>query len=230
MKNARKSKFLGAAAVSAIALSFAACAPQTSQWSTVEAPRENTITLVRMSHNVQFRANEDRLNPTETYRLATFIRDRAVGYGDRILLLDGGGPMAQRRADAVATVFARGGMKVVRDIEIEGVTPGPNEIRVLVSRHVVTTPSCPNWSKRADDDFGNTSSSHIGCTTTTNLGAMVANPSDLVQGEPLGPADGELSAFRVESYRHGKYPTLLRGDANPNTGRGDIGKEGPRKW
>ncbi len=224
MKNTRKSKLLGAAALSALALSFGACAPQTSQWSTVEAPRENTVSLVRLSHNVQFRANEDRLNPTETYRLATFIRDRAVGYGDQILLLSGGGPMAQRRTDAVASVFARGGMKVVRDVEIEGLTIGPNELRVLVGRHVVTSPNCPNWSKRADDDFGNTGSSNIGCATTTNLGVMVANPTDLVRGEPLGPSDGALNAFRVESYRNGLYPSLLRGDSSPNEGRGDVVK------
>lgn len=223
MKNARRSKLLGAAALSAIALSFGACAPQASHWSSVEAPRENTVALVRLSHDVQFRANEDRLNPTEAYRLATFIRDRSVGYGDQILLLTGGGPMAQRRTDAVASVFARGGMKVVRDVEIEGVTPGQNEVRVLVGRHVVTTPPCPNWSKRADDDFGNTGSSHIGCATTTNFGAMVANPTDLVHGQPLRPADGELSAFRVESYRGGRYPALLKGDVQPNS-RGDIGK------
>jgi pilus assembly protein CpaD len=224
MTNARSSKLLGAAIVSMIALSVGACAPQTSQWSYVEAPRENTVALVRLSHDVQFRANEDRLNPTETYRLATFIRDRSVGYGDQILLLNGGGPMAQRRMDAVASVFSRGGMKVVRDIEIEGVTPGPNEVRVLVGRHVVTSPNCPNWSKRADDDFGNTGSSQIGCASTTNLGLMVANPTDLVRGETLGPADGELNAFRVESYRGGRYPALLKGDVETNS-RTDIGRK-----
>ncbi len=228
MTKPRKFKLLGTAAFSAIALSFGACAPQTSHWSSVEAPRENTVALVRLSHNVQFRANEDRLNPTETYRLGAFIRDQSVGYGDQILLLDAGGPTAQRRTDAVARVFARGGMKVVRDVEIEGVTPGPNEVRVLVGRHVVTAPKCPNWTKKADDDFGNTGSSHIGCTTTTNLGRMVANPSDLVQGEPLRPSDGELNAFRVESYRLGKYPPMLRGDANPAPNREDVVKEAPK--
>jgi pilus assembly protein CpaD len=223
MQTMRKMRLLGATAFSAVALSIGACAPQDTHWSGVEAPRENTVALVRLSHTVQFRANEDRLNPTEAYRLATFIRDRSVGYGDQILLLNSGGPMAQRRIDAVASVFARGGMKVVRDVEIENVTPGPNEVRVLVGRHVVTSPNCPNWSKRADDDFGNTGSSNIGCATTTNLGAMVANPTDLVHGEPLRPSDGELNAFRVESYRQGRYPALLKGDVTPN-GRGDIGK------
>jgi pilus assembly protein CpaD len=221
MKPNRLYPFIGAGLLLALGLTFAGCAPQTSQWSPVEAPRENKITLVRLDHQVQFRPNEDRLNPAEAARLAAFIRDRNVGYGDQILLLGGDGPLAQRRQEAVATVFARGGLRVFRDVQIEGVTPAPNELRVLVSRHVITGPRCPNWSKRADDDFGNTQSSNIGCATETNLGLMVANPSDLVAGQPLSPADGELSAFRVESYRKGVHPGLLDGDVAPN-GRKDI--------
>lgn len=217
--------FVGAGTLLAIGLAFAGCAPQTSQWSPAEAPRDVKVTLVRMAHAVQFRPNEDRLNPTEAARLGAFIRDQNVGYGDQILLVGGDGVLAQRRQEAIAAVFARSGLRVVRDVQIEGVSPAPNELRVVVSRHVVTPPACPNWSKRADDDFGNTVNSNFGCTTQTNLGLMVADPGDLLAGQTLGPADGELSAFRVESYRHGIHPNLLRGDVSPNTNRKDIIKE-----
>jgi pilus assembly protein CpaD len=223
MKTLRNPFFVGVLTVSALA--FTGCAPQTSQWSTVEAPKENKISLVRFSHRVQFRTNEDRMSPPEASRLAAFMRDYDVGYGDQILLLPGDGPLAQRRQEAVASAFARAGLRVVRDVRIEQVSVPANELRVVVGRHVVTPPTCPNWSKRPDEDFGNTPSSHIGCATATNLGLMVANPSDLVTGQPTSPADGQLNAFRVESYRNGVYPNLLRGDADPNTGRKDIAKE-----
>jgi pilus assembly protein CpaD len=218
-----RNPFLAGALV-VTALAFAGCAPQTSQWSTVEAPKENRISLIRFSHAVQFRSNEDRMSAPEAARLASFIRDREVGYGDQILLMPGESPLAQRRQDAVASAFARAGLRVVRDVRIEQVAVPSNELRVVVGRHVVTPPTCPNWSKRPDEDFGNAPSSHIGCATATNLGLMVANPSDLLTGQPTSPADGELNAFRVESYRHGVHPGLLRGDVNPN-GRKDIVKE-----
>jgi pilus assembly protein CpaD len=216
-------KHLLASAILGLGFTAAGCAPQTSQWSTVEAPKENKVSLVRFSHSVQFRPNDDRMNASETTRLAGFLRDQNVAYGDQILLLPGDGPLAQRRQEAVATVFRRGGLRVLRDIQIEGVALDPNEVRIMVARHVVTPPPCPNWSKRPDEDFGNTPSSHIGCTTATNLGQMVANPSDLLSGEPTSPADGELSAFRVESYRKGLYPSLLIGDIKPNV-RQDVVK------
>jgi pilus assembly protein CpaD len=221
MKTHRKSSFAGALAVTALA--FAGCAPQTSQWSTVEAPKENKISLVRFQHSVQFRANEDRMNGQEASRLAGFMRDQNVGYGDQILLLPGNSALAQRRQEAVATAFARAGLRVTRDVQIEGVSLPADEVRVVVGRHVVTPPACPNWSKKPDEDFGNTQSSHIGCATATNLGLMVANPSDLLMGQPTSPADGDLAAGRVEAYRRGMYPGLLKGDVHPN-GRSDIVK------
>lgn len=224
MKLNRLYPFLGTGVLFAIGLAFAGCAPQTSQWSPAEASRDNKIALVRMAHAVQFRPNEDRLNPTEAARLGAFIRDQNVGYGDQILLLGGDGALAQRRQEAIATVFARSGLRVVRDVQIEGVTVAPNELRIIVSRHVLTPPACPNWSKRADDDFGNTLGSNFGCSTQTNLGLMVADPGDLLVGQTPGPADGELSAFRIESYRKGVHPGLLQGDVRPNS-RKDIIKE-----
>jgi pilus assembly protein CpaD len=222
MKNACRSSIAGALAVAAVA--FTGCAPQTSQWSEVEAQKQNKISLIRFAHSVQFRANEDRMSAPEATRLASFMRDQNVGYGDQILLLPGESTLAQRRQEAVAAAFVRGGLRVVRDVRIEGAALAPNEVRIVIGRYVVTPPPCPNWSKRPDEDFGNAPSSHIGCATATNLGLMVANPGDLLTGHPTSPADGELAAGRVETYRKGLYPGLLQGDVRPN-GRKDIVKE-----
>jgi pilus assembly protein CpaD len=224
MNTARLYPFGGAIVLLGIALVFSACAPQTSQWSPVEAQKENKLTLVRLAHSIQFRPNEDRLSPAEVERLAVFMRDQAVGYGDQIVLLGGESVVEQRRQQSVAQMFARGGLRVIRGAQIEGMTAEPNEVRILVSRYVVTPPNCPNWSKRADDDFGNTSSSNLGCATATNLGLMVADPADLMGGRPLGPAEGEVAAFSVERYRAGRIIPLLRGDARPNS-RTEITKE-----
>jgi pilus assembly protein CpaD len=223
MKTQRKSSFVGVLAMAAFA--FAGCAPQTSQWSTIEAPRENKVSLIRFQHSVQFRANEDRMNGQEATKLAGFLRDQNVGYGDQILLLPGNSALAPRRQDAIATVFARSGLRVTRDIQVEGVSLPADEVRIVVGRHVVTPPACPNWSKKPDEDFGNSPSGNFGCSTSTNLGLMVANPSDLLMGQPTSPADGDLAASRVEAYRRGLYPGLLRGDVLPNS-RSDIVKGG----
>jgi pilus assembly protein CpaD len=226
MKAARLYPFAGALLLLLIVLALAGCAPSPSQWSPVEAPRENTVTFLRLSHAVTFAANEERLSSGEAERLGAFLRRQQVGFGDRIVLVGEDTAVSRRRQEAIAASLARGGLRVdaVDTADADGVGARPGEIRILVGRFVVTPPVCGNWSKPPGDDFGNAPSSNFGCATARNLGLMVADPADLLGGRSLSPADGELTAFRVESYRKGEFPSLLRGDASPNTNRKDIMK------
>ena len=49
-----------------------------------------------------------------------------------------------------------------------------------------------------------------------NLTLMVANPNDLREGQPLGPADGQLAAAAVERLRRDKVKSL------PDSGVADV--------
>ena len=49
-------------------------------------------------------------------------------------------------------------------------------------------------------DLGNSLASNYACATQTNLGQMVANPADLVSGQPLGPAAGAPAVAAVQRY------------------------------
>jgi type IV pilus biogenesis protein CpaD/CtpE len=75
-----------------------------------------------------------------------------------------------------------------------------NHAVVEVGRYLVTTPACPNWSKASGTDFSNSFPSNWACANQTNLGQMVANPSDLVAGQPLSPALGPTEVAAVDRY------------------------------
>jgi type IV pilus biogenesis protein CpaD/CtpE len=47
------------------------------------------------------------------------------------------------------------------------------------------------------------------CSTTANLGAMVANPQDLANGQIPNPADGEAAALGTQRYRAGTPTPLI---------------------
>lgn len=227
MKATRLYPFIGTLLLLALALAFAGCAPQTSHWSQVEAPKENKVSLVRLSHSVRFAPGQNRLGAAEAQGLAQFLADADVGYGDEIKLQASDTPQGRRQQDAVAAIFARNGLRVIRNAPAEGASTTPGEVQVLVNRYVVTPPVCPNWSKPPGEDFGNETPSNFGCATKANLGMMVANPGDLVGGQPLGPADGQVSAFSIEKYRAGKIVPLLRGDVSSNA-RTEVTKEAPQ--
>ena len=74
----------------------------------------------------------------------------------------------------------------------------------MIERYVAAAPNCPNWSKAPGNDFDNTMHSDFGCSTASNLAAMVADPHDLVVGRNMGPAVGDAAVAGVHRYRTGK--------------------------
>jgi pilus assembly protein CpaD len=76
-------------------------------------------------------------------------------------------------------------------------------VTVVVGRYVVIPPHCPDWRKPSQDDPSNTPSSNLGCASATNLGLMVADPGDLVYGEPAPASDGDHDVYSVQRYRTG---------------------------
>ncbi|HEX6980592.1 MAG TPA: CpaD family pilus assembly lipoprotein [Alphaproteobacteria bacterium] len=204
---------VGAILLMALVLAFSACAPQTSRWSPAEAPKENKVTFIRVGHVVRFAPGDDRLAATEADRLAAFLARHQVGFGERVTLLGPDLATTRRRMDAVAAALAPAGIKVVRGGPIEGADVAPGALHVVVERHLVTPPVCPDWSKPAGEDFTNYAGSNFGCATAVNLGLMVADPADLLGGRSLGPADGDVAAQSIERYRLGKTKPLIRMDS-----------------
>jgi pilus assembly protein CpaD len=84
----------------------------------------------------------------------------------------------------------------------------------------VTPPPCPDWRKPATTDFNNQEGANFGCATETNLGLMVANPRDLVNGKTLGPADAEATAKAVQNYRENKVPEPKSSSTSESGGSG----------
>lgn len=52
----------------------------------------------------------------------------------------------------------------------------------------------------------------FGCSNTNNLSVMVADPSDLIRGRDLEPADGEAAGLSIQRYRIGEPEPLLEED------------------
>lgn len=83
------------------------------------------------------------------------------------------------------------------------------EVTVTVDfRTVMPPPTCPDWTQRSDRVFDARSSSNLGCATTTNLGAQVADPADMLlgNGDVSKPSIEPVQA--IERYYNGEIRTL----------------------
>lgn len=196
----------------ALALMTAGCGSDATPWSPAASPKENHIALVHLDHDVAFAQSSVQIDTAALNGLEAFLDRNEIGYGDRIYVVASGGtpnPIATRRAETIALLLRREGLEpmVLPSAEWAG-SPSPNAVRVLVHRFVVRTPGCPDWRKPAKADYANTVSSNFGCATAVNLGLMVADPRELVEGHPEGPADGTREAAAVKRYRDGKITPL----------------------
>lgn len=186
---------------------LAACQGSTQLYTQAEAQHENQLTWVNLTHEVRFEHMIDKVAGAEDERLAAFLEQVGASHTDTLIIDTGnfGGEWADIRVRNIENTLRKqvpGGRpqrtRVGRDEFSEDI------VRVIVGRYLVTTPRCPNWSKPSHRDPLNQPSSNFGCSTTANLGLMVADPADLVRGRRLGPADGTAMMQALQRYRAGR--------------------------
>ena len=159
----------------------------------------NRVDLVQFNHMVSFPGGRDFPTDAELDRLDAFMNAIHLGYADEVTLRGG----ATTRQETLAIYIRRLGLPV--NIRMESGTPkekAASKVKVLVERHVVTPPSCPDWSNFDGNEERNTPGSHYGCSVDASLGYMVANPRDLVEGQEMGPALGRTFIEAQRRYQN----------------------------
>ncbi len=183
-----------------------------NEWHPSETDRRGSVDVVKMDHRVLFAADAATLSAEERSRLDRFVNTVDLGYGDIVTVaMMGDASMTRRRAQLVRAHLA------ARKISSKLVARQPGDgaegaVAVSVSRHVVTPPQCPDWTKNATQDIFSEQSSNFGCATAHALSLMVANPGDLVRGRRPGAGDGEALSLGIRRYREGEITPLLTGE------------------
>ncbi len=204
----RRALSLRGLACLAAVLMVSACAGDASEhWSPQEAPKENKVSWITFDHQVEFASPASSLSQMERAKISRFLDEIDIGDSDRVFIRANQGP-GNHQVAAVAKHLRT--MRVKAEIIVARGAVRP--VSVVVGRYLVTPPRCPDWTKQPGLDAANRRSSNFGCATTSNLGLMVADPGDLVQGAPMGPSDGEKGASAVNKYRNDKVkePPLVK--------------------
>lgn len=217
-------------------VSLSACAPFSSNidttrgWLPASSPKKVEVDQAQYRHVIYFNTDKDEIRAEERDRLLAFMAAVNPSGHDNIRLE---GHADERANDVYNIELAARRINAVKEFLVEHdldnasvqastfgerfpASPGSNEqawsrnrrVEIVLERFVVTPPACPNWSRRSGLDYANQPHSNFGCATETNLGLMVANPSDLVRGRKLGPADGVHQAEGIVRYREDDLPEL----------------------
>ena len=154
----------------------------------------------RSDYLLDLATTPDGLQRGEVQRLAGWMDTMRLGYGDRVAVDD---PTASPRARAtVNAVVSRYGLILTTDTPVSGAPVAPGTLRVIVSRMHASVPGCPDWSRNESVEYNSNTSSNQGCAVNSNLAAMIANPGDLVRGEPGSGTNDPATNYRaIDAYR-----------------------------
>lgn len=179
------------------------------QMSPSMRPQVEPITRV---HTVSFEVGRSEMGNGETERLFQFLQQSGVHDGARIEL---DGPRrddrffdpltAARLAEIEAEISSLGLDVEIPDRPIRSLARSDSDIAVAVTRATVIPPDCgtaqqPPLATRPDYTYS--------CANAAALGMMVADPTDMVRGRTLGPADGEAATKSFQRYRQDETETL----------------------
>jgi pilus assembly protein CpaD len=181
-----------------VLLALAACRPGAAEYTEAEAPKALRVDRVSNQLTVAFAPGSAALSEADALRLHRMAQSGAVRAEDRVTIAVSGDPLlAEWRSAAIVRELLPYGI-VATEKPMTGI--GRDHAVVSVGRYMVTLPPCPNWSQLPASDFSNARSSNFGCSTATNLGLMVASPSDLVGGRDLARADAVPAVNAVARY------------------------------
>ena len=191
-----------------------------------EAPNNLTVDAAQSRVDLSFLPGSARLaQPNAIQQLVANGRLRPT---DRVTIAAAGYPgLAEQRTAAISRELLAYGI-VADPVPLE--TVPPNHAVIGIGRYTVTLPPCPNWSSPPQAEYTNAYNSNWGCAAATNLGLMVANPSDLVSGRPLAPAYATPAVTAVTRYLEDRVkqpPTPTASPFAPTTGGGGEGGGAP---
>lgn len=184
--------------------------------SPFEGPARNfSLKQEPLFYTVQFQANgKGELSADEQKAIQSFVRDFESNKGEQLSVSFQAG-LDSDAANAAATQ-SQSVIKYLRSLGfnpgITGTPPhiGENQVAIIRMTPKLVLPECPDLSNPDGDSFSNTVMSNFNCANAYNLGAMVANPMDLVSPSAMTPADGQGSVLGIQRYRADKVRELIK--------------------
>lgn len=210
-------------ALAAIGVLASACAPATHGITAANNPSLNSVhqpVVERADYVLDLATSGDSVPAGELARLDAWFATLGVRYGDRITIDTPSGIPAYGARRDVGRVAGAYGLLLSDGAPITTGEVQPGTIRVVASRAVAHVPGCPAWAETGAAPSTNTTS-NFGCGVNSNIAAMVADPNDLVLGQPGTPASSASTASRAVRVYRERQPTASQPLPTNSTTRGN---------
>lgn len=183
---------------------------KTGKWEQMERAPLNEVEIVTIEHVIDYDASATALSNASRRQLSSFLSRSNVNGADRVTLhgprrdLGGHDPVTSERLEVLRAELSKLGVES-HIPPADRIQPSdPDAVALMVTRAITIPPDCtqtpPSGAQRPTFVRG--------CSNTANLGAMIFDPLDLVEGRPLSDGDGEAAAAAIKRYRDGEIEEL----------------------
>lgn len=206
----------------ATGLFLAACSPQITGWTPSESPKKNIVNRTVFTHTVHYPAHSESMGRQEKRALHQFLKQYILKPSSVNVIIDEYGGHSDKRIKDIERELVIFGIPhhliKIDSMQDHSRTHEPcgqgkgkagSGVDLIFERYVVIPPSCSDFSQPIGNAAQAYNTSNFGCSDTANLGMMVANARDLVDGRALDPSDGPVIAAGVERYRTDKVKKLI---------------------
>ena len=214
------------ALLSAIGLS--ACAQQQGPSHGLAPEKQPEITMVRYAHDIAVQTDQEKLDVKEREKLHYFLDRHGAGYGDILQIDNPRDDGEAARYEKIRKALAARGLTLTPQPVAYGEKPEAGKVRLVITRHVMTPPACPDWSQPNTQNWNNALGSNFGCSVKTNLAVQVANPRDLLDGQTHAGPEPTATTNAITTYRNRKIgvPAVSSGTSSSDSGGGSGGGGG----
>ena len=196
------------------------CAPKVAEWTPAESPKKNKIERAYYTHTIHYSSKGIALGDAEKKKLLQFLKPNAPRPSAVVVTLEENGAHSQKRIKGIQRELVRYGI-AYNLISVEqvpsackGKKGAPSDVNLFIEYFLVIPPSCADFSQPIGSALQEYTHSNFGCADTANLGIMVANPRDLIDGRPVGVSDGTVMAAGVNRYRTDTIKQLQETETN----------------
>lgn len=157
--------------------------------------------IERTNYTIDVALDGSDIASAEQRRMAEWFDGLKLGYGDRVAVDYGSGYERTAARRTVADLAGNHGILVSETAPVTVGQVSAGTLRVVVTRSSASVPSCPDWSNETSANYNSSNHSNHGCSTNSNLAAMVADPEDLVRGRENTKLNRNSGSKAVDTYR-----------------------------
>ena len=196
------------ASIAAVVLAGSCAAPMndgSTRSSDGAANHPITVAPRYASIKLPFSVSDAGLMPDDAARFDAFVSDYLQHGNGSISVSAAAGPQSTGAISYFAErLFSMG---VPRDRIVVGThdtANGDGSVEIGYVGYVAHSDPCGDWSKDLAGTAGNVTAPNFGCAVQHNIAAMVADPHDLVQPQPLTEAAAQRRSTVLGNYDKGK--------------------------